>query len=91
MPKVHLHETVDEMRKFNSRRKLKVTIYICGAWWNAIMCNAALSSSIECLTHNRESLVSNPFATVFRFLHWRPSSLICINVYPAIDSGGNVS
>ena len=27
MPKVHLHETVDEMRKFNSRRKLKVTIY----------------------------------------------------------------
>ena len=38
----------------------------------------------------------SPFATIskighFRSLHWRPSSLSCINEYLAIDSGGNVS
>ena len=27
-PKLHLHETVEEMKKFNARRKLKVCIYI---------------------------------------------------------------
>ena len=27
IPKVHLHETVEEMKKFNARRKLKVKEY----------------------------------------------------------------
>ena len=51
------------------------------------------SSVVECRTRNRESPGSNPLC--YRFEVWAFSftsrRLSCINVYLAIDSGGNVS
>ena len=60
-----------------------------------MLCVKHGGSAVECRTHNRQSLGSNPFCYCFKvcafsFFPRLPSSLSCINEYPAVDGDGNM-
>lgn len=59
--KIHLPETVEQLRKFNARRKLKVRVIaclkphiLCGWYWKCrkryLLCSTALQSLFRCLS-----------------------------------------